>query len=194
MLRFRSAAPSASASCRRLFCIASSAAAGTDRFTAPASTRFRICSCSPERVALLGAERLALYLVRSVQVNSEYVEADQAGLQLPEAACVTIDVRSAHLDQILLWSVILPTLESIQFDLKMSKFGLPKRTVQGDSADKKLAPRKVPPFVLKNDGLCGPRVTFYFLKIWKLAARGPIMGPHDWIPSFCYQNIKYRFT
>ena len=46
--------------------------------------------------------------------------------------------------------------------------------LQGDSADKKLAPRKVPPFVLKNDGLCGPKVTFNFLKMWKLAARGPI--------------------
>ena len=54
----------------------------------------------------------------------------------------------------------------------------PCKSLQGDSADKKLAPRKVPPFampfVLKNDGLCGPKVTFNFLKMWKLAARGPI--------------------
>ena len=46
--------------------------------------------------------------------------------------------------------------------------------VQGGSADKKLAPRNVPPFVLKNDGKSGPKVTFNFLKMWKLAARGPI--------------------
>ena len=51
--------------------------------------------------------------------------------------------------------------------------------VQGGSADKKLAPRNVPPFVLKNEGKSGPKVTFNFLKMWKLAARGPIMGPHD---------------
>jgi hypothetical protein len=46
--------------------------------------------------------------------------------------------------------------------------------VQGGSADKKLAPRNVPPFVLKNDGKSGPKVTFNFLKMWKLATRGPI--------------------
>ena len=46
--------------------------------------------------------------------------------------------------------------------------------VQGESADKKLAPRKVAPFLLKNAGLYGPKVTFYFLKMWKLAVRGPI--------------------
>ena len=46
--------------------------------------------------------------------------------------------------------------------------------LQGDSADKKLATRNVPPFVLKNDGKSGPKVTFNFLKMWKLAARGPI--------------------
>ena len=45
---------------------------------------------------------------------------------------------------------------------------------QGESLTKKLAPRNVPPFVLKNHGLYGPKVTFYFLKMWKLAARGPI--------------------
>ena len=46
--------------------------------------------------------------------------------------------------------------------------------LQGDSADKKLATRNVPPFVLKNEGKSGPKVTFNFLKMWKLAARGPI--------------------
>ena len=48
------------------------------------------------------------------------------------------------------------------------------KTLQGEPADKKLAPRKVPPFVLKNEGKSGPKVTFNFLKMWKLAARGPI--------------------
>ena len=42
--------------------------------------------------------------------------------------------------------------------------------IQGDSADKKLATRNVPPFVLKNEGKSGPKVTFNFLKMWKLAA------------------------
>ena len=51
--------------------------------------------------------------------------------------------------------------------------------LQGDSADKKLATRNVPPFVLKNEGKSGPKVTFNFLKMWKLAARGPIRAPHD---------------
>ena len=46
--------------------------------------------------------------------------------------------------------------------------------IQGESVDKKLAPRNVPPFVLKNDGKSGPKVTSNFLKMWKLAARGPI--------------------
>ena len=32
----------------------------------------------------------------------------------------------------------------------------------------------MPPFALKNDCLHGPKVAFYFLKMWKLAARGPI--------------------
>ena len=31
--------------------------------------------------------------------------------------------------------------------------------LQGDSADKKLAPRNVPPFALKNDGKSGPKIT-----------------------------------
>ena len=51
--------------------------------------------------------------------------------------------------------------------------------LQGEPTDKKLAPRKVPPFVVKNEGKKGPKVTFNFLKMWKLAARGSIRAPHD---------------
>ena len=49
-----------------------------------------------------------------------------------------------------------------------------RKRVQGEPVDKKLAPRNVPPFSLKNGCLYGPKVAFYFLKMWKLAAGGPI--------------------
>ena len=48
---------------------------------------------------------------------------------------------------------------------KSSNFKLPKRTVQGRRADKKLARGEVPPLLLKIDGVVGLETAFAFLKM-----------------------------
>ena len=67
-------------------------------------------------------------------------------------------------------------MDSIQFDLLICEFAVPKRTVQSEPVDKKLAQGDVPPLLLKNEESDGPEFAFGFLKMWKL--RLPLFIDH----------------